>query len=296
MGVASNGTVMPGTKIAAYYPKAKRTNFFYSFQFLPKEEREAIFTVYAFCRYADDLVDDPEPVVPASVERKRLRIQQLREAVEACYAGEFQNAFFRSLAWVVQRFGIPKQYFLTLLDGIERDLLVHRYETFEELREYCYSVASIVGLIVIEIFGYKYEETKAYAVNLGYALQLTNILRDIKADKERGRIYLPLEDLRRFGYSESELLEEIYNDAFIELMRFEVQRARSYYHKARAMLRSDERRRLVAPQVMDQIYYRLLEKIELNDYNVFQKTIRVSTAHKILIALRLWLKAWLLWK
>ncbi len=287
---------MPMGKTAAYYPSSAKTNFFYSFQFLPKEEREAIYTVYAFCRYADDVVDVPEGNTAHSIELKHQRLQWLREEIEACYAGEARHPFFRSLYWVVRRFNIPKQYFLTLLDGIERDLIVHRYETFEELREYCYSVASIVGLIVIEIFGYRYEQTKSYAVNLGYALQLTNILRDVKADKDRGRIYLPLEDLRRFGYSEQELLEEVYNDAFIELMQFEVQRARSYYHKARSMLRSDERRRLVAPQIMDRIYYRLLEKIELNNYNVFQKNIRVSMAHKALIALRLWLKAWLLWR
>lgn len=287
---------MPMGKTAAYYPSSAKTNFFYSFQFLPKEEREAIYTVYAFCRYADDVVDGYGGSADHSVELKRQRLQWLREEIEACYAGEARHPFFRSLYWVVRRFNIPKQYFLTLLDGIERDLIVHRYETFEELREYCYSVASIVGLIVIEIFGYRYEQTKSYAVNLGYALQLTNILRDVKADKDRGRIYLPLEDLRRFGYSEQELLREVYNDAFIELMQFEVQRARSYYHKARSMLRSDERRRLVAPQIMDRIYYRLLEKIELNNYNVFQKNIRVSMAHKALIALRLWLKAWLLWR
>jgi len=201
-------------KTAAYYPSPSKTNFFYSFQFLPKEEREAIYTVYAFCRYADDLVDVSDGNGAHAIEHKRQRLQWLREGIEACYAGEARHPFFRSLHWVVRRFNIPKQYFLTLLDGIERDLIVQRYETFEELREYCYSVASVVGLIVIEIFGYRYEQTKSYAVNLGYALQLTNILRDVKADKDRGRIYLPLEDLRRFGYSEQELLEEVYNDAF----------------------------------------------------------------------------------
>jgi phytoene synthase len=200
------------------------------------------------------------------------------------------------LTAVVNRFSIPQQYLQTLIDGCERDLVQHRYKTFEELKEYCYSVASIVGLISIEIFGYKYDETKEYAVNLGYALQLTNILRDIKADSDNGRIYLPQEDLERFHYSEEELQRNIYNENFVELMRFEARRAREYYHKARAALRPDESITMFAAQIMDAIYYRLLEKIEIADYNVYRGKISVSTAHKFLIALRLWMKTHLLLK
>ncbi len=184
---------------------------------------------------------------------------------------------------------MPKQYFLTLIDGVKRDLARNRYGTFEELKQYCYGVASIVGLISIEIFGYKYEETRNYAINLGYALQLTNILRDIKADKERGYIYLPLEDLRRFGYSEKELIGEVYNDNFIELMRFQANRVREFYHAARKSLHPEERMTIVSAEVMDAIYYRLLEKIQLLDFDVFKKKIRVSSIHKIMIALKHWL-------
>ena len=164
-----------------------------------------------------------------------------------------------------------------------------RYDTFEDLKDYCYSVASAVGLISIEIFGYKYEETKNYAINLGYALQLTNILRDIKIDKQRGYIYLPKEDLERFGYTEEDLVNEVYDDRFIELMRFETQRVRDYYHKARTMLHPDERMTVFAAEIMDAIYYRLLEKIELEEFNIFKKKINVSTLHKIMIALKHWL-------
>jgi phytoene synthase len=193
------------------------------------------------------------------------------------------------LIGVINRFHIPKQYFLTLIDGCRRDLSKTRYQTFEELKEYCYGVASVVGLISIEIFGHKYEETKNYAINLGYALQLTNILRDIKIDKDRGYIYLPKDELKKFGYSEEDLINEVYNNNFIELMQFQVSRAREYYHKARSFLRPDERITIFAAEIMDSIYYRLLEKIELNNFKIFEKKIKVSTVHKILIALKHWL-------
>lgn len=270
-----------------------KTNFYYSFSLLPKDEREAMHSVYAFCRYADDIVDEEEEQSLAETERtarKRERLNRLRREVEACYAGTSRHPILLPLSTVVKRFRIPKQYFLTLIDGMETDLVKDRYETFDELRDYCYSVASVVGLICIEIFGYRYEETKEYAVDLGIALQLTNILRDIRSDAERGRIYLPREDLRTFGYSEADLMAGRYSLPFIELMRFETRRARDYYGRARAALRPDERRTMFAAEIMDAIYYRLLEKIELNEFNVFEdRKIRVRTSHKLWIAMKLWL-------
>lgn len=176
-----------------------------------------------------------------------------------------------------------------MIDGCKSDLINYRYETFDDLKKYCYSVASIVGLTCIEIFGYKYEETKNYAINLGYAFQLTNIIRDIKNDKDRGYIYIPKEDLIRFKYSEEDLFNEVYNENFVELMSFQVKRAREYYHKARSFLRPDERNRLIAAEIMDDIYCRLLDKIELNNYNIWEKKIKVSTSHKIIMALKHWL-------
>jgi phytoene synthase len=189
---------------------------------------------------------------------------------------------------VISRFKIPKQYFLTLIDGVEMDLIKDRYEDFEELKEYCYAVASIVGLITIEIFGYKFERTKEYAVDLGIALQLTNILRDVKKDAEMGRIYLPKADMRRFGVSEKDILAGRYNLNFINLMKFETARARKYFREARKKLGKHERFTLFAARVMDAIYFRLLRKIELAEFNVFGKRITVSTPHKIFIAFRFW--------
>ena len=172
-------------------PRAEKSNFFYSFTLLPKEERNAITSIYAFCSYIDDIVDSTPNKEQTGIERKKQRLAWWEKVIEDIYSGELDNPLIMPFIAVIQRFSIPKQYFLTLIDGCRRDLYQKRYKTFEELKDYCYSVASVVGLISIEIFGYKYEETKNYAINLGYALQLTNIIRDIKVDKDRGYIYLP---------------------------------------------------------------------------------------------------------
>ena len=262
----------------------KRSNFLYSFSLLPKRERDAMHRIYDFCRYTDDLVDEGT----SEIESKRERLAAWREEVEACYRGMASHPILRGLHAVLDRFEIPKEYLLALIDGVEMDLTKTRYETFEELRPYCFAVASTVGLISIQVFGYKHEETREYAVNLGYALQLTNILRDIKQDALNGRIYLPQEDLRAFGYDEQSLIDSRYNEQFIALMKFETNRAKDYYSKARSLLRNDERPALFAAEIMDAIYFRLLRKIELAKYDVFSKRISVSAPHKLLLAIAGW--------
>ncbi len=269
-------------------PETEISNFRLSFALLPKSEKSAISTIYNFCSYIDDIADATQ-TADNSPERKQLRLSFWEKTINEIYNGELDSMHIQHLIQVIKRYNLPKQYFLTLIDGCRRDLSQHRYKTWEELKDYCYSVASVVGLMSIEIFGYKYEETKNYAINLGYALQLTNILRDIKADKERGFIYLPLDDLERFGYSEEELINEIYNENFVELMRFESQRAREYYHKARQLLHPDERLTTLSAGIMDEIYFRILEKIELREYNIFKNKVRVSGIHKFMIALKHWL-------
>eukprot|EP01107_Rhizomastix_libera_P004621 TRINITY_DN17672_c0_g1_i1.p1 TRINITY_DN17672_c0_g1~~TRINITY_DN17672_c0_g1_i1.p1 ORF type:complete len:271 (+),score=-26.25 TRINITY_DN17672_c0_g1_i1:169-981(+) len=256
---------------------------------LPRDERNAITSVYAFCSYIDDIVDSNPDNTDTLVQNKLKRLKWWESEIEKVYSGTVESPLLAPFVAMVDRFAIPKQYFLTLIDGCRRDLFQNRYETFEDLKSYCYAVASVVGLICIEIFGYKYEETKSYAINLGYALQLTNIIRDVKIDKDRGYIYLPKEDMERFGYSEADLKNEVYNENFVELMRFEAKRAREYYHKARQALRPDERPTIVAAEIMDAIYYRLLEKIELKEFNIFAGKIKVSKIHKILTAVKHWL-------
>lgn len=271
------------------------TSFHYSFFFLPKRERRAISTVYAFCRRIDDIVDQGS-VLDANLRlEKQKTLLWWRNAIETIYT-EYHSSnitypngsMIAELAEVVHQYGIPKQYFLTLIDGCERDVYKQRYKSFEELKEYCYAVASIVGLISIEIFGYRNQQTQQYAINLGYALQLTNIIRDVKEDKDRGYIYIPQEDLQRFQYSETDLLNEVYDERFQNLMEFQAKRAREFYHRARTNLVPIERTTMVAAEIMDAIYFRLLEKIQLNDYQVFLKRIRVSGVHKFITALRIW--------
>lgn len=267
----------------------EKSNFLYSFSFLPKEERAAINSIYAFFSYIDSIVDDTPTVSKSDYDKKLKRLEFWDNSINKIYDKKENSNLLKPLVKTIDRFLIPRQYFMTLIDGCRRDLSQNRYETFEDLKEYCYSVASIVGLTCIEIFGYKYEDTKNYAINLGYALQLTNIIRDVKVDKDRGYIYLPKEDLVRFKYTEQDLMNEVYNDNFRELMSFQVKRAREHYHKARSFMRPDERNRLIAAEIMDDIYFRLLDKIELNDYNIWEKKIKVSTSHKIMMALKHWL-------
>ncbi len=270
-------------------PIIEKSNFLYSFSFLPKEERVAMHSIYAFCSYIDSIVDESPNTDPKIVEKKLRRLEWWEKELELIYSGNLDSKYLKPFEYIVKRFSIPKQYFITLIKGCRTDLLRNTYDTFEDLKEYCYGVASIVGLISIEIFGYKYEETKNYAINLGYALQLTNIMRDIKVDKDRGYFYLPQEDLDAFSYSRDDIINEVYNENFVELMRYQAKRARQYYHNARTMLRPDEKPTIVAAEIMDAIYYRLLEKIELNDFNIYKKKIRVSNAHKLMTALKHWL-------
>ncbi len=295
-------TLVPSPRSAAEPLVRERSSFLYSFSLLPRDERDAMHRIYEFCRYTDDLVDEdivvPEyeadlrrpRALPLPIsEKKRLRLKWWRREVERCYEGKSTHPILKNLYKVLIRFKIPKQYLLTLIDGVEMDLVKNRYESIDELKGYCYAVASVIGLICIEVFGYKHEETREYAVNLGYALQLTNILRDIKQDAAKGRIYLPLEDLRRFDYSEADLLAGNYNWQFIELMKFETARARAFYFAARKQLRKDERFTMFAAEIMDAIYFRLLRKIELSEFAVFDRRIKVSTPHKLLLVAKFWI-------
>ena len=269
--------------------KQESSNFLYSFALLPRNEKKAIHSIYSFCSYIDSIVDGDNGLFGSNVPEKLERLHFWELQLEKIQNQREVTYLIEPLSEAIARFSIPIQYFFTLIDGVRRDLLQNRYQTFEELKDYCYGVASIVGLISIEVFGYKYEETKEYAINLGYALQLTNIMRDIKADLARNYIYLPLEDLRRFNYREEDLRDGVYNENFVEMMRFQAKRAREFYHRARTSLRPDERPNIVAAEIMDTIYFRLLEKFELNEFNVFNKKITVSRFHKLLTAAKRWI-------
>jgi len=269
---------------ATLLTKQSDTNFYYSFLLLPKEKREAIHSVYAFCRYTDDIVDEE-----SDERRKVVLLRRWRMELGLALRGTSSYPILNQLSSTARRFRIPVDHFYDLIRGMEMDLTKTRYETFDELKEYCSLVASSVGLMCRQIFGYKNESTRDYAVELGIALQLTNILRDIKDDARRGRIYLPLEDLRRFGCSEDDILNCRYTPEFVNLMRFEVNRASDYFDNARAVLQDDDKYFFFAARVMWSIYAHTLHRIELRNYNVFERRISISKLLKLLIAFRYWL-------
>ena len=279
--------------------KASRSNFYYAFLFLPKRKRDALYAVYAFCRVTDDLVDealsltagaDPATGAPAAAGTALERLTCWRAELESCFRGEATHPVTQRLAEVIRDFRIPHAYFEELLNGVEMDLMKSRYATFAELQQYCYRVAGVVGLMCIEIFGYRQPATRAYTEHLGTAFQLTNILRDLAADAEQGRIYVPQEDLRRFGYSDQDLLERRMPPAFSDLMRFEVERARQFYAAARATLPAEDRRTMLPAEIMGAIYSRILDRIEARGYDVFSGRVRLSDAHRLWLALACWAK------
>lgn len=273
--------------------KTVQSNFFYSFLFLPKPKREAIIDVYGFCRAIDDIVDDKGEKSDGarSQAEAQFELNGWREELDNLYAGNPTRPIAIRLRRVLEQFPMPKEYFEEMINGCEMDLFRSRYEAFDELYQYCYRVAAITGLMCIEIFSYRSPSAKDYAVNLGIALQLTNILRDLREDAARGRVYLPQEDLRRFGYTEDDLSQGKINDNFRRLMTFECDRARSYYHRAAECLADDDRPTMTAAVTMGKIYYRLLEQIESLDYDVFNNHIRLRRPERFIIALSEWAKA-----
>ncbi|MEW6512218.1 MAG: presqualene diphosphate synthase HpnD [Bacteroidota bacterium] len=265
-------------------PRSSSTSFYYSFSLLPKQKREAIHAVYAFCRYTDDIVDE------GTDERtKFLRLRRWRMELGRALRGRSSYPLLNQLNATARKFNIPVDHFYELIRGMEMDLTKTRYATFEELKEYCYLVASSVGLMCRQIFGYRNASTREYAINLGIALQLTNILRDVKEDAKRGRIYLPQEDLRRFGYTEDDLMNFRYTPEFVRLMRFECERASSYFDMARDALRNEDKRYFFAARIMWSIYAHTLNRIRSSNYNVFERRISIGALMKVLITFRYWL-------
>jgi phytoene synthase len=280
-----------GTDASAYcreVTKRQAKNFYYAFLFLPRPKREAIYAVYAFCRYCDDIADGGQ----THATQKSL-LHTWRQELDNCYAGKPVHIITQALQPVVETYAIPKHYFEELIAGVEMDLTIRRYATFSDLKQYCYRVASVVGLICIEIFGYTHAGIQGYARNLGIALQLTNIMRDVKEDAEQGRIYLPLEDLEAFHYPETRLLQQRYTTEFVALMEFQAHRAAAYYRKAEACLLPGDKAGLIAPEIMAGIYRATLRKIARRRYNVFRGRTSLPAVRKIAIALCTFLRIWM---
>ena len=258
------------------------SNFYYAFMLLPAERRRALHAIYAFCRFVDDIADDE--TVPEPVEM----LAQWRAELDNVFAGTPTRAVSRALAENVRRFRIPRCYFEEVIDGVEMDLTRRRYATFDELSLYCRRVASAVGLICIEIFGYSNPAARIYAERLGVAFQLTNIIRDVREDAARGRIYLPFEDLKRFEVSEDEILKGVYSPRFRSLMEFEATRARAFYREAENALPPEDRPSMIAAEGMRRIYAALLERIVRSNYRVFDGRLSLSTPRKLYLVGRVW--------
>ena len=266
--------------------KKSKSSFYYAFNLLPEEKRDAMNTVYAFCRKTDDIVDENLD----STDLKYEKLRRWRIEFEKSFSGHSEFALLNKLGTTISKFNIPLDPFFELLKGMEMDLQNNRYKSFEDLQLYCYRVASTVGLMCIEIFGYKHPSTKQFAVDLGIALQMTNILRDIGTDAKNGRIYLPQEDLKRFNYSETEIMSLVYNDNFRDLMIYESGRAKQYFNSATAHLDLDDKKTMFAARAMQHIYYKMLEKIIAADYDVYSNYIKVSKLEKVGIAFGVWAK------
>ena len=269
--------------------KSSGSNFYYSFLFLPKARRTAMYTVYAFCKAVDSAVDEP----PAGSQPQE-ELVRWRAELDAVYHGTPTWPITISLAHHVKQLSIPKVYFEELIKGVEMDLHNNRYVTFNELSSYCYRVASVVGLICLHIFGATSARAQDYAVDLGMAFQLTNILRDVGTDAAQNRIYLPLEDLKACKYSEKALRQQTYSPEFQKLMQYEAARARQYYDKAHAALMAlppEERRALTVAEIMRGVYSQILKKLEDSEYQVFGPRIRLSTSHRLAIAAGIWIRS-----
>jgi phytoene synthase len=259
---------------AATITRQSKSNLALAFISLGRERKRDITVFYAFCRVIDDIADSSE----LSVVEKRVRLAKWRQLLHA--AAQDEPLLARDVRQLIAKHSLPPGMLEEIIAGVEMDLNTLRYPTFDALRIYCYRVASAVGLVSIEIFGYRNQRCKQYAIELGLALQTTNIIRDVAKDMQNGRIYLPQEDLARFHYSESELMQKLYNERFVQLMEFQAQRARQFFANAAAALPPEDRRSMTPAEIMSSVYRGLLRRIELDKFRVFEKDYKLSKMEK----------------
>ncbi len=265
------------------YTRERAKNFYLAFSVLPRDQRAAIYAAYAFSGYVDDIVDELD-----DVERQRELLDDARRRLRDCAAGEREGPLFVALGYVFDRFGTPVEFFERLVDGVQMDLERNRYESWEELRTYCYHVASMVGLICTSIFGARGgEEATEHAIDLGIALQIVNIMRDVKEDAARGRVYFAADDLRAVGLSADDILACRYDERFVALMRLYHRRARAYYRRGRELLPLLDVRPRMCVNVLQGVYAAILGRIADRRYDVFRERVSLSTPEKLLRVLLL---------
>jgi phytoene synthase len=267
--------------------RKSKSNFSGSFFFLPAEKRRGIEAVYAFCRMADDAVDESASSSEAEEKLKGWEIE-----LKAAYHGEPQHPVMKEVAWTAARFKIPEKYFDELIEGVRKDLYQDRCQDFDALCDYAYGVASVVGLICMRIFGVEGPEAERSAVLLGRALQITNVLRDLKSDAVRGRIYLPLKDLKHFSLSEEEILQGKKSVRLDSLLYYEIGQVEAIYAQAFGLMEKLPRKPLVAAWIMGKIYYRILQAIKKNPRAPLEGKVTLSKGSKLNIALKEWVRSW----
>ncbi len=261
------------------------SSFYYSFMFLPPERRQAITALYAFCREVDDVVDECHDLQVAQT-----KLDWWRNEVRQVYGGQPQHPVGQALKDIIQRFPLPAEQLLEIIDGMQMDLTQTRYLDWKALNLYCYRVASVVGLLSAEIFGYTNRQTLKYAHDLGLAFQLTNIIRDVGEDARRGRIYLPVDELQRFNVPARQILDAKHSDNFRELMAFQAARASQLYDQAFAQLPAEDRKAQRPGLIMAAIYRTLLDEIEADGFLVLDRRTSLTPLRKIWIAGRTWFK------
>ena len=277
---------MNAAKFVSRLTRRSRSNFFYAFLCLPRPRREALYAVYAFCRIVDDAVD-----VGQDRAAQRKELERWRAEIAQVFGGSPEHPAAQRLQEAVKIFPIPRAALEEVIAGVEMDLERSTYKTFDELYPYCYRVASAVGLCCIEIFGYTDLRAQEYAVKLGVALQLTNIMRDVQPDALAGRVYLPQVELERFGVTADDLASGRYTPGFVSLMDYQARRARSFYEAAWAALPRVDQPTLFAAEIMGRTYFALLEAIERRRFRVFKGRVSVPMSRKLGIALRCWVQS-----
>jgi len=255
------------------------SSFYYSFLFLPADQRRAITALYAFCREVDDVVDECSDNGVA-----RSKLDWWRSEIDRCFTGKPSHPVSQALQEPIRNFNLPVEYFHEIIDGMQMDLDQNRYESFSELALYCHRVAGIVGLLSAEIFGYRHRDTLKYAEELGTAFQLTNILRDVREDAARGRIYLPLEELLEYRVNPHDLLKGAVTDGMQPLFHAQALRARDYYRRAMHHLHPLDRYPQRSGVIMAEIYQRLLDEIQADGYRVMEQRIVLTPLRKLWIA------------
>ncbi|MDD5058160.1 MAG: presqualene diphosphate synthase HpnD [Sideroxydans sp.] len=264
---------------------ASGSSFYYSFRFLSRDKRRAITALYAFCREVDDVVDETSDAAIA-----RTTLAWWRNEVAAIYSGRPQHPVAQALVPIVKQFNMAQELLLEIIDGMEMDLDQPRYADFKSLQLYCYRVASVVGLLSAEIFGYTDRDTLKYAHDLGIAFQLTNIIRDVGEDARRNRIYLPLDELQQFGVTADDIFNSRETENFRKLMAFQIERAQRYYQQALAHLPAVDRKAQVTGLIMAAIYRAVLDEIIASGCHVLKEHVSLTTRYKLWLAVKTWFK------